>query len=173
ELHGARGRGSPHTLSLDAWGIEDAYLSTTGTWRRTSPVARARLRAAMDASREARPPGPAPLVLRQGAPAPAIAGPVELHLEDGAVLRVEPDLPPDLPLGYHEIRPLDSRPARPLIVAPPRCHLPEGLRAWGWAIQLYALRSRQSWGMGDLADLRQLAEWSASTLGAGAIVLNP
>src|SRR5262249_59969394 len=90
-----------------------------------------------------------------------------------AVLRVEPDLPPDLPLGYHEIRPLDSRPARPLIVAPPRCHLPEGLRAWGWAIQLYALRSRQSWGMGDLADLLQLAEWSVGTLGAGAIVLNP
>ncbi|HAF19250.1 MAG TPA: 4-alpha-glucanotransferase, partial [Chloroflexi bacterium] len=28
-------------------------------------------------------------------------------------------------------------------------------RAWGWAIQLYALRSRDSWGIGDLADLRR------------------
>ena len=82
-------------------------------------------------------------------------------------------LPPDLPLGYHELRPLDGRPARPLIVAPARCHLPEGLRTWGWAVQLYALRSRESWGIGDLADLRRLAEWSAAALGAGAIVLNP
>src|SRR6185436_12525088 len=59
------------------------------------------------------------------------------------------------------------------IAAPARCHLPEGLRAWGWAIQLYAVRSRQSWGIGDLADLRQLAEWSAGALGAGVAVLNP
>ena len=59
------------------------------------------------------------------------------------------------------------------IVAPARCHLPDGLRAWGWAIQLYAVRSRESWGIGDLEDLRRLAEWSASALGAGAAVLNP
>ena len=44
---------------------------------------------------------------------------------------------------------------------------------WGWAAQLYALRSRESWGIGDLADLRRLAAWSASELGAGAVVLNP
>ena len=89
------------------------------------------------------------------------------------MLRVTGDLPPDLPLGYHELRPLDGRPAARLIVAPARCHLPDGLRIWGWAIQLYALRSRESWGIGDLADLRRLADWSASELGAGAVVLNP
>jgi 4-alpha-glucanotransferase len=115
----------------------------------------------------------APVVHRQGAPFPAIAGPAELRLEDGAMLGADRGLPPDLPLGYHEILPLDGGPARRLIVAPARCHLPEGLRAWGWAIQVYALRSRESWGIGDLADLRRLADWSAGALGASAIVLNP
>lgn len=114
-----------------------------------------------------------PLVHRRGQPLPAVAGGAEIVLEDGAVLRVEGSLPADLPLGYHELRPLDGRPAARLIVAPARCHLPEALRTWGWAIQLYALRSRESWGIGDLADLRRLAEWSARALGAGAAVLNP
>jgi 4-alpha-glucanotransferase len=44
--------------------------------------------------------------------------------------------------------------------------------AWGWAVQLYAVRSRASWGIGDLADLRRLGEW-ASGLGAGFIQVNP
>ena len=123
------------------------------------------------------PRGPEPdvatLVHRQGAPFPAIAGPAELRLEDGTSLGVDRGWPPDLPLGYHEILPLDGgRPTR-LIVAPSRCHMPEGLRTWGWAVQLYALRSRESWGMGDLGDLGRLAEWSVRTVGAGAIVLNP
>src|SRR5204862_7695997 len=59
-----------------------------------------------------------------------------------------------------------------LIVVPPRCHLPEGFRIWGWAAQLYAARSRESWGIGDLADLRRLGRWSAG-VGAGLILLNP
>ena len=49
---------------------------------------------------------------------------------------------------------------------------PPPKRAWGWAIQLYALRSRESWGIGDLADLRRLARWSKKR-GASLILLNP
>src|SRR5205807_1314465 len=45
-------------------------------------------------------------------------------------------------------------------------------RTWGWAVQLYALRSGASWGMGDLADLRELGSWSAER-GAGMVLLNP
>src|SRR5215467_3690866 len=41
-------------------------------------------------------------------------------------------------------------------------------REWGWAVQLYAARSRESWGVGDLADLRRLGRWAR---GAGASVL--
>jgi 4-alpha-glucanotransferase len=45
-------------------------------------------------------------------------------------------------------------------------------RTWGWAIQLYALRSRDSWGIGDLADLRRFGRWSRRR-GASVILLNP
>ncbi|HET9782768.1 MAG TPA: 4-alpha-glucanotransferase [Candidatus Dormibacteraeota bacterium] len=45
-------------------------------------------------------------------------------------------------------------------------------RAWGWAVQLYALRSRDSWGIGDLADLRRFARWARSN-GASLVLLNP
>ncbi|MBV9101084.1 MAG: 4-alpha-glucanotransferase [Candidatus Dormibacteraeota bacterium] len=52
-----------------------------------------------------------------------------------------------------------------------RCH-PAPERGWGWAAQLYALRSRRSWGMGDLDDLAALGRW-ASGLGASMLMLNP
>ena len=52
------------------------------------------------------------------------------------------------------------------------CFLLDDLSAWGWAVQLYAARSSQSWGIGDLADLRQIARW-ASGHGAGMLVINP
>ncbi len=46
-------------------------------------------------------------------------------------------------------------------------------RAWGFAVQLYAVRSRDSWGHGDLRDLAELARWSARDLGAGFVLVNP
>jgi 4-alpha-glucanotransferase len=51
--------------------------------------------------------------------------------------------------------------------------LPPRLKTWGWALQLYSLRSARSWGMGDLEDLRRVARWSATELGAGVLLLNP
>ena len=46
-------------------------------------------------------------------------------------------------------------------------------RQWGFTIQLYSIRSRQSWGHGDFHDLAELAAWSAERLGAGFILVNP
>ncbi len=46
-------------------------------------------------------------------------------------------------------------------------------RTWGFAVQLYSVRSRQSWGHGDFRDLADLAQWSARALGAGFILVNP
>jgi 4-alpha-glucanotransferase len=45
-------------------------------------------------------------------------------------------------------------------------------RAWGWAVQLYALRSAASWGVGDFADLRRFAR-SSRRAGASLLLLNP
>lgn len=98
-------------------------------------------------------------------------GPSEIRLEDGSTLAVDRTLPSDLPAGYHQIQRRGGTPA-PLIVAPAVCHLPRSFRTWGWAIQLYAARSRRSWGIGDLADLRWLGRWAASQ-GAGIALINP
>ena len=46
-------------------------------------------------------------------------------------------------------------------------------RSWGFAVQLYSLRSRASWGHGDLGDLADLAAWSGRDLGAGFVLVNP
>jgi 4-alpha-glucanotransferase len=50
--------------------------------------------------------------------------------------------------------------------------LPSG-RGWGFTVQLYSLRSRRSWGHGDLGDLADLAAWSARDLGASFVLVNP
>ena len=61
---------------------------------------------------------------------------------------------------------------RALLIGPGACHLPTDLRAWGWVVQLPTTRSRASWGIGDLRDLRQLGEWAAS-VGAGFVATGP
>src|SRR6202521_4407011 len=65
----------------------------------------------------------------------------------------------------------DPPPIRPLDLPNEKC-APAPERAWGWAVQLYALRSKDSWGVGDLADLRRFARWSRSQ-GASVMLLNP
>jgi len=87
-------------------------------------------------------------------------------------------LPDDLPLGYHRLhlRSGDEEASAAVIVTPGWLGLPERLgarRAWGLATQLYSVRSRQSWGVGDLTDLTDLAVWSASAHGAGYVLVNP
>ena len=52
------------------------------------------------------------------------------------------------------------------------CTDPPRDRIWGLAVQLYAARSRASWGIGDLADLRTLGAWSAGR-GARVLLVNP
>jgi 4-alpha-glucanotransferase len=46
-------------------------------------------------------------------------------------------------------------------------------RSWGFTVQLYSVRSRGSWGHGDLRDLADLAAWSGSELAADFVLVNP
>jgi 4-alpha-glucanotransferase len=111
----------------------------------------------------------APIVTRPGRDLGL--GGVEVECEDGSTRRIDGALPSDFPFGYHRVRTAEGS-VRDLIVSPGRCWMPEGWRAWGWTVQLYAARSRRSWGIGDLADLKRLREW-AQSLGAGFLLVNP
>ncbi|MFE4663852.1 4-alpha-glucanotransferase [Streptomyces sp. NPDC056716] len=80
-----------------------------------------------------------------------------------------------LPPGVHRLTATapDGRTAEAhLIVAPPRLPTPPG-RSYGLLVQLYSLLSRRSWGMGDLGDLAELADWAGRSLGAGFLQVNP
>jgi 4-alpha-glucanotransferase len=88
-------------------------------------------------------------------------------------------LPADLPLGWHRLR--VQTPGLPdesgaLVVAPRAIEAPASLTehgAFGLMTQLYSVRSRQSWGIGDLADVANMAVWSARDLGADFVLVNP
>lgn len=82
----------------------------------------------------------------------------------------EVELPPSLPLGYHRLATEGG--VSHLIVTPRQCPLPLTRPGFGWMAQLYAVRSDQSWGMGDCHDLAELARFSGG-LGAAMILVNP
>jgi 4-alpha-glucanotransferase len=101
------------------------------------------------------------------------------EVEGSWVTRRRFDLPLDLPPGYHEFEARIAGAAADrclVVVAPPRCFEPAavlaGRRLWGIAVQLYTLRSRVNWGIGDFGDLQMLIRWVASR-GAGFVGVNP
>ena len=86
-------------------------------------------------------------------------------------------LPTDLPLGYHRVhlRSGDHETSTPLIITPSwlGCRPPRCPPVLGLATQLYSVRSKDSWGMGDLADLADLAVWAGARHGASFVLVNP
>lgn len=90
-------------------------------------------------------------------------------LEDGTTREVAGRLPHDLPLGWHRVVTDDQDVT--LVVSPRR--MPEVPHTWGWMLQLYALRSDESWGMGDYGDLAEIGTRAASEQGAGVLLVNP
>ncbi|MCV7184164.1 4-alpha-glucanotransferase [Mycolicibacterium murale] len=90
--------------------------------------------------------------------------------EDGTQIEVEDSLPVDLPVGWYRLHTSQGQEVT-LVAAPPK--VPTAPVSWGWMLQLYALRSARSWGIGDLGDLHEFLDWTAREHGAGAILLNP
>lgn len=153
-----------------AAGVDIGYEDYKGSFRHSPEASLIKV---LEAIEEDSPRGPeeqGPLVLKRGARLP-FDGPALVDTDTGDQMAVEGTIPVHMPFGYHTICGQDDVPRR-LIVSPGVCFLPENLRVWGWAAQLYALRSANSWGMGDLADLEELARWSA-TEGARLIMVNP
>jgi 4-alpha-glucanotransferase len=161
-------------MAADAWGIEDGYWDAQGLWHDTPETTRRALRVAMGGhvDLDDPPPRARPVWFVAAGSAPAVERPAEVVLEDGTTLQVARLLPPDLPLGYHDLEPVDGGQPTRLIVVPPRCHLPDDLHTWGFTVQVHATRSRHSWGVGDLDDLAALSRWSRD-LGAGVVAISP
>jgi 4-alpha-glucanotransferase len=160
-------------VDCDAWGIDGGFWDAVGRWHdvpRDTVEAIARSMGATDDL--PRPPHAHPMWCVRAGHAELLPTPADITLEEGTVLHGVEALPPDLPIGYHDLRPRSGGPTTRLVVSPGRCHLPPALRAWGWALQLYATRSRASWGIGDLADLRRAAEWALAD-GAGLLTVSP
>jgi (1->4)-alpha-D-glucan 1-alpha-D-glucosylmutase len=69
-----------------------------------------------------------------------------------------------------------ERPPARVELKPGRCYEPEflagGGRVWGFMVQLYGVRSKRNWGIGDFGDLRALVEFAASR-GAAVVGVNP
>jgi 4-alpha-glucanotransferase len=162
--------------TAEARGIATSF---TDAANRHYVVSEATLRAVLDAMGPAPDPTAWPPVVvtrtgRDGPWRPPEGEPVSLVLEGGEERALPAQPPGDLPPGRHRV--VGRTGATTLVVAPGRCHLPPALegggRAWGWAAQLYAARSRASWGIGDLGDLATLLATTAP-LGAGFALLNP
>ncbi len=89
-------------------------------------------------------------------------------------------LPKDLPLGWHRLvaqpeggdRVTATLAVTPATMTEPALRPELGDRSWGLMAQLYSVRSVNSWGIGDLADLSELGGIGAE-LGSDFVLINP
>lgn len=109
----------------------------------------------------------------------------ERRVGDTSFVQGELVLPTLTELGYHRLEigklhpepgPSGSLAGMTLIVAPATCFQPEAVsgtnRTWGLTVQLYGLRSRRNWGIGDFSDLHALVDMTADA-GGGVLGVNP
>ncbi|WP_231123001.1 4-alpha-glucanotransferase [Mycobacterium asiaticum] len=112
---------------------------------------------------------PATIAVRIGQPR-SVPGARLLTGEDGSHTEVRDELPGELSPGWYRLHTRDGQEVT-VVAAPPQ--VPPTPSTWGWMLQLYALRSARSWGIGDLGDLKDFLTWTAAEHGAGAVLLNP
>ncbi|HVL07125.1 MAG TPA: 4-alpha-glucanotransferase [Acidimicrobiales bacterium] len=159
-------------MGIAEWGVQERWKDAQGAWHDVTRETVATVLEAMGTDGDDSPPA-GPTLFVRGGRATQLDGAADLHLEGGEVRRLKGDMPGDLPFGYHSLVRLDDGRRTEVIVSPGRCPLPALAPTWGWAVQLYATRSTQSWGMGDLGDLRRLGRWTSQELGGGLVLVNP
>lgn len=104
----------------------------------------------------------------------------ETSEEDGLTL----ELPQDLPMGYHTLlAKVEDKNGKTvacaqstLICAPAKIPLPQSVQErhrWGYMTQLYSVRSKESWGVGDYGDLRRLLKDAGNIGKADFMLINP
>lgn len=155
---------------LMALGIDTEYEDAFGQLRRIDPDVAVGLVRAMGIEPGAAAPSEGDAVIVTRPDRRDASAPGTLVLENGGRLAVDGRLPAGLPLGYHLLERADGGTSS-VIVSPGVCAA-HPARIWGWSVQVYATTSRDSWGIGDLADLRDLGAWSTSA-GARVLLVNP
>ena len=80
----------------------------------------------------------------------------------------------DLPCGYHRLRFEAAGVVGETLViaAPEQAYATRRPPGWGTFAPLYALRSRRSWGAGDLSDLKRFIDWTGG-LGGNLVATLP
>ena len=95
-------------------------------------------------------------------------------------VRLALSVPKKLSLGYYRLTVrarfgISTIEGTALVIAAPlQCYVPNRLRrSWGISLQLYGLRSRRNWGIGDFGDLRRVVKWAGGTVHAETVGVNP
>ncbi len=112
---------------------------------------------------------------------PLASEPVEIRKAGGKnYYRYILEIDAQAPAGYHDFYISDEEGEEQgrcrIIVTPPACYLPDALKGdgkiWGVSTQLYALKSKRNWGIGDFTDLKEFIEiWAGQ--GAAMVGVNP
>lgn len=97
---------------------------------------------------------------------------------DTTYIQKELSLILDLEMGYHdlEISVSGKKETSSLIIVPDTCYINEAIssdkKVFGYPVQLYSIRSKRNWGIGDYTDLQGLVDVAKKT-GASFIGVNP
>ena len=106
-----------------------------------------------------------------------IIGSEERDINHRSYIRQTCSIDKDLEVGYYDLTVTieDKDYKSVLAVAPAKCYENAAVdngRLWGYALQLYAMKSKRNWGVGDFTDLKNFAKIAAQS-GADIIGLNP
>lgn len=143
-------------------GVSFCYQNTAGRWIETPTATLERVAKTFpDTSSVGL---GSPIVCTPGRWHPELFG--TLILEDGYHFQCHGVV--DVP-GYHILYTREGM-RRFVIAAPEYLKTPE--RGWGWQIQLYATRTRNSWGIGDFRDLGLICRIAAAQ-GASCVQVSP